>query len=178
MTTNNICNLSEAKVYVGTYKKYSEGSIFGKWLDLSDYSDKDEFLQACAELHADEADPEFMFQDYENIPAVFISESYISEKLFDIISRIDEIDNVEAFETYLNWRGYDLENDDFDSLREGFEGAYCGEYSSKEDYAYETVNECCDLPDFAKDYFDYKKFARDLFITDYYYDNGFVFREY
>ena len=178
MTTNNISNLSEAKIYVCTYKKYNEGSIFGEWLDLSDYSDKEEFLQACAELHKDETDPEFMFQDYENIPECFISESSISEKLFDIINRIDEIDNIEAFETYLNWRGCDLENDDFDSLKSDFEDAYIGEYNSKEDYAYGFVEKCYDLPDFAKDYFNYEKFARDLFMTDYYYDNGFVFLEY
>lgn len=55
--------LSEARVYVGTYAKYNSGSLFGKWLDLSDYSDKDE------------QEPEFMFQDYENIPETLISES-------------------------------------------------------------------------------------------------------
>lgn len=175
MTTTNISNLSEAKVYVGTYKKYNEGSIFGKWLDLSDYSDKEEFLQACAELHVDEVDPEFMFQDFENIPDCFISESYISDKLFDIISRIDEIDNIEAFETYLNWKGCDIENDDFDDLKSDFEDAFCGEYSSKEDYAYEVVEQCYELPEFAQTYFDYEKFARDLFMTDNYFDNGFVF---
>ena len=67
--------LSEARVYVGTYNKYNSGSLFGKWLDLSDYSDKDEFMEACRELHKDDQDPEFMFQDYENIPEALISES-------------------------------------------------------------------------------------------------------
>ena len=43
--------LSEAKVYVGTYAKYNNGSLFGAWLDLSDYSDKEEFYEACRELH-------------------------------------------------------------------------------------------------------------------------------
>ena len=42
--------LSEAKVYVGTYAKYNNGSLFGAWLDLSDYSDKEEFYEACREL--------------------------------------------------------------------------------------------------------------------------------
>lgn len=37
------------------------------------------FLAACAELHKDEHDPEFMFQDWEGIPAEMISESYIEE---------------------------------------------------------------------------------------------------
>lgn len=27
--------LSEPRIYVGTYAKYNEGSIFGKWMDLS-----------------------------------------------------------------------------------------------------------------------------------------------
>lgn len=75
--------LSEARVYVGTYNKYNNGSLFGKWLDLSDYSDKDEFLEACRELHKDEQDPELMFQDYENIPEALISESWLSEKFFE-----------------------------------------------------------------------------------------------
>ena len=31
-------------------------------------------------------------------------------------------------------------------------------------------------PEFAKTYFDYEKFARDLFMCDYWFDDGFVFR--
>ena len=38
--------LSEARVYVGTYGKYNNGSLFGAWLDLSDYSDKEDFYEA------------------------------------------------------------------------------------------------------------------------------------
>ena len=44
----------EAKVFigsksliVGTYAKYNNGSLSGAWLDLSDYSDKEEFYEAC-----------------------------------------------------------------------------------------------------------------------------------
>ncbi len=33
---------------------------------------------------------------------------------------------------------------------------------TKEDYAYELIEECYGLPEFAKAYFDYDKFARDL----------------
>lgn len=53
--------LSEAKVYVGTYAKYNNGSLSGAWLDLSDYSDKEEFYEACRELHKDEEDAEYMY---------------------------------------------------------------------------------------------------------------------
>lgn len=51
-------DFSQAAIYVGTYAKYNAGSLFGKWFDLSDFADKDEFLEACKELHKDEDDPE------------------------------------------------------------------------------------------------------------------------
>lgn len=39
--------LSAASVYVGTYAKYNNGSLSGAWLNLSDYSDKEEFYEAA-----------------------------------------------------------------------------------------------------------------------------------
>ena len=57
-------------VYCGTYRKYNEGSIFGAWLDISKFSDYDEFIDVCRQLHADEEDPELMFQDYEGFPSL------------------------------------------------------------------------------------------------------------
>lgn len=68
---------SEAKIYVGTYGKYNAGSIFGKQLDLSDYSDKDEFNEAYQKLHKDEEDTEYLYQDWENIPDSLIGESWL-----------------------------------------------------------------------------------------------------
>jgi antirestriction protein len=50
-----------------------------------------------------------------------------------------------------------------------------GEYDSEEDFASQLVDECYSLPEFAISYFDYEKFARDLFIGDYWFSDGFVF---
>lgn len=87
-------------IYIGTYKKYNEGSLFGKWLNLSDYSDYDELLDAMKELHQDETDPEFMFQDYECPSFIsslgLIGESHISNDIYDIIGQISDF-------------GYDIE---------------------------------------------------------------------
>jgi antirestriction protein len=74
---------SEPRVYVGTYGKYNEGSIEGKWLDLEDYASKEEFLKACQELHQDESDPEFMFQDFEGFPEQYYDENGLSDDLWD-----------------------------------------------------------------------------------------------
>ena len=151
--------LSAASVYVGTYAKYNNGSLSGAWLDLSDYSDKEEFYEACRELHKDEEDAEYMFQDWENVPEGLIGESWISENFFALRDAVE-----------------DLGEEDADDLVRDFRDEYQGQYDDEEDFAYEIVEECYDLPDFAKTYFDYKQFARDLFMCDYWFDDGFVFR--
>ena len=170
--------LSEARIYVGTYAKYNEGSIFGEWMDLSDYSGSDEFYDACRILHGDEADPELMFQDWENIPASLIGESRLAENIFEIIEAVTALCETEqeAFFVWLGNSDRDIASEDINDLVSYFKDDYQGEYKDEEDYAYEFIEDCYDLPDFAKMYFDYEKFARDLFMGDYWYENGFVFR--
>lgn len=171
-------NLLEARIYVGTYAKYNEGSIFGKWMDLSDYSDSEEFYAACRELHSDEEDPELMFQDHESIPSALISESWLADNIFEIIEAVSNLNDTqqEAFGVWLNFTSSDIASEDIDDLISSFEDEYQAEYKDEEDFAYEIVEQCYELPEFAKTYFDYEKFARDLFIGDYWYEDGFVFR--
>lgn len=170
--------LSEAKIYVGTYGKYNAGSIFGKWLDLSDYSDKDEFNEACRELHKDEEDAEYMYQDWENMPESLIGESWLSEKFFKLRDAVEDMDDTrqEAFFVWCNHKGHDFEKADANDLVSSFKDEYQGKYDDEEDFAYQIVEECYELPEFAKSYFDYAKFARDLFCGDYWMEDGFVFR--
>lgn len=86
------------RICVGTYAKYNDGSIEGKWLDLTDYSSKDEFYEACKELHSDEQDPEFMFQDWENIPAAYVGESWIDENVFQVIEILQKLESMDDSE--------------------------------------------------------------------------------
>lgn len=172
-------NLSNAKVYVSTYKKYNKGSLYGKWLTLSDYSDKEEFYEACKELHKDEKDPEFMFNDWENISPSLIGESYLYEGIFDLIKEIEDLTDAEqeAFYVWLNYKSIDFTKKDAYDLICIFKDDYVGEYDDEEDFAYMIIEECYpNIDDFAKTYFDYSKFAKDLFISDYYFDNSFVFK--
>lgn len=170
-------DISEAKVYVGTYRKYNEGSIFGKWFDLSHYTDKDEFYNACKTLHEDEQDPELMFQDYENIPNGLISENWISDKIFEVLNALNDLNEnqKEPFAIWCNNGHRQLSEEDMDDLINCFEEDYIGEYNSEEDFAMELVEERSDLSDFARQYFDYKSYANDLFISDYWSENGHVF---
>ena len=165
-------------VYVGTYGKYASGSLRGVWLDLTTFADYDEFLAVCRYIHRDEADPEFMAQDFEGFPREWYTEGFMSEREFDLIREFAELDEDEreAFEVYVSAFG-SSRNDStiFDNFRE----AYCGKWSSEEEYAEQLVEDCCMLegaPEFLKSYFNYAAFARDLFIDDYYFESGFVFR--
>ncbi|HRB71476.1 MAG TPA: antirestriction protein ArdA [Flavobacterium sp.] len=175
MTTINI---ADAAIYVGTYKKYNESSLYGKWLKLSDYADKKEFYKACKKLHKDEQDPEYMFQDYENIPESLIDESWLSDRFFEVRDAIENLgENLkEPFMIWCNNGCGDLAKEDIDDLISAFESEYIGEYDSEEDYARELIEQREDLTDFAKQYFDYEAYARDLFMGDNWSEGRYIFQ--
>lgn len=88
-------------LYCGTYAKYNNGSIFGKWIDLTLISSKEELYELCAEIHKDEDYPEFMFQDYQCIPDGMkdsISESHISEDFFEQLEIALKLENLDDSE--------------------------------------------------------------------------------
>lgn len=144
------------QIYVGTYAKYNDGNLFGKWLDLEDYDDRDAFYEACAELHNDEDDPEFMFQDWEGIPDGMVSECSVSPECWNLIEAYSRHDE-DAVNAYIYCFGEWNEND--------FQDRYRGEFRSWEDMAEELLEETGELdqiPENLRYYFDFEKYANDL----------------
>ncbi len=163
-------------VYCGTYAKYNDGSLYGMWLDLSSFGDFDEFMEACRWLHRDEEDPELMFQDYENFPEEWYSESCMDEDTFDRIlefAALDE-DEQEAFKAFLEVTCDD--DADIDDFRE----RYCGQWDSEEEFAEHIVEETGMLdsvPEDVKRFFNFEAYADELFQYDYDFSSeGYVFR--
>ena len=161
-------------IYCGTYGKYNNGSLDGAWLDLEAFDSYDEFLEICALLHDDEDDPEFMFQDYQGFPREWYDESGLKESFDNIVEycKLDENDR-EVFDAYYEWSG----NADFAH----FKDHYMGKFDTEEDFAEYIVSECYDLDNMMGDlsfYFDYERYARDLFMTDYAFCDGYVFSNY
>jgi antirestriction protein len=127
-----------ARLYVGTYAKYSAGSIKGAWLDLTDYSSREEFLDAARELHADESDPELMFQDFEGFPSAWYSESSAPEAgLWEWLD-MPEAERV-PFALYADHMGGEVELD-------AFRDAYAGTCDSEADFAENLATETDALP--------------------------------
>lgn len=164
-------NTTTPAIYVGTYHKYNCGSLYGKWFDLTDFDDKSEFLETCNELHANESDPELMFQDWEGIPSAFASESSVDWDFIEAYKRAVDEGKDKPFITWVEHSG-ECDYDDF-------EDAWCGEAESEEDYAYEFVQEHAllhEVPESLRSYFDYEAYARDMFMNGLVFLDGQVFR--
>jgi len=157
-------------IYVGTYHKYNCGSIYGAWIDVLDYDDKAEFYAHCSTLHADEADPELMFQDWEGFPSGTVSESHIDWTFIDGLRSAIQDGQYEAYSEYVRY----YKNTDY----EAFESVYLGEAENEESYIREQLDQDCafaDFPAFVVDYFDYEAYARDQFLNGLTFSNGYVF---
>jgi len=127
---------TEARLYVGTYHKYNCGSIKGAWIDL-DGHDKETFYAACHELHADESDPEFMFQDFEGFPESFYSESGCDDALWEWLE-LDDNDK-QTLAMYMEATGQD---GTIEQARDAFHGTA----DSGADFAENMAEECGDVP--------------------------------
>ena len=163
-------------LYCGTYGKYNSGNLRGMWVDLSTFDYYEEFEAFCFAIHADEDDPELMYQDYENMPRSLYHESMDEEGFNKIAEYCELCDDysVSAVDDFLEWSS----SDDLGRMHD----AYVGVYDSEEDFAEEIVSDCYDLDNMMGSlacYFDYEKFARDLFMCDYYFgSHGTVFRAF
>lgn len=145
-----------ARIYVGTYAKYNNGSISGAWIDLDKYADRDAFLKACGELHKDEEDPELMFQDYEGFPKGFYSESSIPDALWDWLD-LDESDRnlLAAYQDAVDEKG------DIETARDAFYGIHDSERDFAESF-YEETGMDKGIPDALRCHIDWEGVARDF----------------
>jgi len=170
------------RVYVGTYKKYNEGSLFGEWIDFKNYSNLEEFYREIRELHKDEVDPEFMFQDYECSDIIsslgLISESYISKDIFKILEIINESDyNEDIIASYLTCTGEDCTQ--IENVISKISEVYSGEYNNDIDFTQTLLEDTGSIPSNLPSYLhiDWKRTSRDI-MFDYSSSNNHYFRNY
>lgn len=165
-------------LYCGTYGKYNDGSIAGKWLHLEDYADADEFFQACAELHKDEHDPEYMFQDFEGFPRELYSECLGTsdvEAIYEWMQLDDE--QRELMERYMDATGYSYSEI---SIEQAEEQLFCildYTYSVDDNNAmgdYVIDNGLIEVPEDLRGYIDTEAIGRD-WLQDMSVSDGYVF---
>jgi len=168
--------MSNFRIYVGTYEKYNNGSIAGAWVDIEDMTEQ-EFAEAIEELHSDEEDPEYMFQDYE-VPEAFqnlVSEHGIDDEFWHIKDWYNEQSETqqEAFDAFVN-----LGNDP-DPVR--FEDAYLGQYDSEAEFCEQLYDETGQLENIDQtllNCIDWDMVWSSTLTYEFEFENGFVFRNY
>lgn len=162
MQENNAC------VYVGTYHKYSCGILAGAWVDLESFNDEDELMEFLYRLHADEAEPEFMIQDYMNFPRRFYSESMGKSDFAELYEWIN-LDEEEREMCAEYWK----EIDESASVEEITDRLI---YSGNSDDFFDELaeEELQNVPDALKFCFDYVKW-RELCSYDFNVTSNFVF---
>lgn len=162
-----------AAVYCGTYYKYNCGSLDGMWVDLETFYDAEDLVEFLTRLHADEKSPELMFQDYENFPRKFYSESLSMSELEDLYE-------------YLNMDSHDREIvgeywDEIDSDRDAQDIldalVYEGDANDYYDELADEMMTCNGCPDTIRPYFDYVMWRRDCSF-DYYETSNYLFSAY
>lgn len=163
------------KIYVSTYKKYNEGSLYGNWFDLEDYDDLYEFYMACRDFHNDEEDPEFMFQDYEEIPDNLIGESWIDQEIYQLLNFNGDL---EALLSFISLGNYNSLSD----YIEAFNYSYVTKLESCNDELtalgiWAAEDGCYDIPNELDDIVDYEKIGAKI-QYDYNIVNGYLFSNY
>lgn len=177
----NFTEITDARVYVGTYGEYNNGSIYGDWYDLYSYNNAEELFEAVREKHSQEDDPEFMVQDFEGFPEHMYSESMGVEdlqKVYEYFEAFNIVDNPDAFLTYIEHMGI---TENFEAEKAVFEDKFYGEFESEADFAEQYLFECypdADIPKFVRYYIDFEGLWYGSLRHDYTYIDGFVFRDY
>lgn len=146
------------KAYVTNLAKYTEGQLVGKWLEFP--IDEDDFIKELESIGVSE-DEEWFITDYDSEkgkPYEALGE-YPS---IDNLNEFAELEEDEEFNALMEVVSYQEAKDIYENESYTY---YAGMTLS--DVAYWIVDECYDLPEIAKRYFDYKAFARDLGFDGY-----------
>ena len=155
----------ECSIYVASLADYSAGILHGRWIDCL-ANDSDEVQEQIALMLADSPTArqegrraeEWAIHDHGGWHGMRINETEDIEALCELAAELDE--HGEALAVYLDHVGTrDVS---------GFQDAYCGTWSSEQDYAEDLADDIMEIPDHIAPYFDYERFARDLFMCDYF----------
>lgn len=153
--------MDKPEIYVACLAAYNSGYLHGQWLDASQSEEAIiEDIQAILD-DSPVSDPgDWAIHDYQGFGDIKIHE-------FESISTIAEYAEFIAEHEALGQAliaDYGLED-----AKVMIEDQYHGCYDSEVDFARQFFDDCYvhQMPDSLICYFDFERFARDLFISDY-----------
>lgn len=159
-------------IYIANLAAYNDGYLMGKWVSLPIGAEK--LNKVLNEIKGPYFELEYAIHDYECfVNGIEIDEYTNIDYLNDITNKLECLDeyDLEKVCAYIEVCGGTIEN--------ALENINNCEYYSNTtliDYAYDLIDECYNLDEFAKAYFDYEKFALDLSYDGYHEtENGVLY---
>jgi len=173
------CELGNARVYVTTRKRCAEGNRMGQWLDLDNHAGKKELLDSFGNLYKDETSPEVCFLDWQDIPDRFISETDISQNLFDLLSGFRQLNPTDkiGFSIWLGRHQKTIPDTDAKTILQAFRLCYQGYFGFKQQFTEYYAKEELGITKEGSPRFDFITFNKYLFEDLFIIDSGFVFRK-
>ena len=164
------------KIYVGTYRKYNNGDLSGKWISLP--TDEETLRNELRAVAGNEKDPEFMIQEFETaIEGMEPAESENIIELNNVMAQLKELDITDnssdaakALSVMLG-RGMTFE----EALQKVTDGDYTfyaideSKFNQEEALGLELVELAGGEENLSRDtlemYFDYEGYGRDKIIN-------------
>jgi antirestriction protein len=152
------------RMYVAPYSN----TCGGRWLDL-ETDDVEADVSAISRNGALEVGA-FDYEGFGSIRTESVME------LIELAKAALTSQDAEAFVAYVSRTGQDAA-----SAEGEFDDAYCGHWDDEGAFAVDLADEVMDIPERIRPYFDDERFARDLFLSDYFSAHSakggvFVFR--
>lgn len=128
------------KIYVADLEAYNNGRLSGVWLDLTDYSDADELMDAINDFLKTTGGEEYAIHDYENLPRSMYSE-YMGAR--DFAELYEMMDLAKEKDLPLDVVMEIVSQFDRSALDE-----YTGVYDSEQDFAEQLVDDLGGIQNF------------------------------
>jgi len=126
-------SMESPRIYVADLEAYNNGRLVGEWLDLADYNDADELMDAIQDVLKKSGGEEYAIHDVEYVPRSLYSE-YMSKNDFQAL--------YEVMETA---KRYDLPLEVVEEIvsqyGEGGVEEFYGKYDNAEDFAEQLVDD-------------------------------------
>ena len=133
--------LDTPRIYVADLEAYNNGKLQGEWLDLADYNDADELMEAIQELLDKWGVEEYAIHDVEYVPSNMYSE-YMGKRDFE-----------ELYEMIDLAKEHDLPLEVVQEIVSQFDASavqdFYGKYNDSEDFAIQLVDEMGGLENFS-----------------------------
>jgi len=126
-------NNETPRIYVADLEAYNNGRLVGEWLDLSDYNDADELMDAIQDVLKKSGGEEYAIHDVEYVPRNMYSE-YMGQRDFEELYKMMDL-------AKQNDLPLEVVQDIVSQYSENAIDDFVGKYDSAEDFAYQQVEE-------------------------------------